>query len=219
MLNMATTGAAGQKTIRLYREGDRAAVYDICVRTGDHGDDATGMFEHPDLLPDIYAGPYLCLEPSLCFVLDDGSGDGTGGRPAGYVLGTADTARFVTEYRQRWLPGVVTRYPPPPGPPAGPEDELLAALYCPERMLVPELGAYSAHLHIDLLPGYQGGGYGRRLMETFLDAVAKAGASGVHVVVAEANTKAHGFYLRMGFEEVPVEHAPGVVYYGRKTVM
>jgi hypothetical protein len=76
--------------IRPYRSDDRGAVYEVCVRTGDAGGDATGKYPNDDLLPDIFAGPYLYLEPGLSFVLDDE------GRAVGYVLGTADTARFVS---------------------------------------------------------------------------------------------------------------------------
>ena len=76
--------------VRGYQPGDLAAVYDICVRTGDNGEDATGKFEDVRLLADIYAGPYLYLEPDLSFVLDDGD------KPVGYVIGTADTASSFT---------------------------------------------------------------------------------------------------------------------------
>ena len=85
-------------SIRPYQAGDEAAVYDICVRTGDDGQDATGRLDDVQLLADIWAGPYLFLEPDLAFVLDDGE------RPVGYVLGTADTATFVESYRKSWLP-------------------------------------------------------------------------------------------------------------------
>ncbi len=33
----------------------------------------------------------------------------------------------------------------------------------PERMLIPELADYPAHLHIRLLPEFQGQGWGRQL--------------------------------------------------------
>jgi len=133
----------------------------------------------------------------------------------GYVLGTADTSAFVRSYRERWLPRLEGRYPPAPDQPQAPDDWLLTLLYRPERMLRPELAGYPAHLHIDLLPGYQGSGFGRSLMETFFEAAARAGAGGVHVVVAQANTKAHGFYRRLGFRQVAVPDPAAVVYYGR----
>src|SRR4051812_19734403 len=85
-------------TVRLYRPEDRDAVYDICIRTADAGGDARGLYRDPDLLPDMFAGPYTVLEPNLAFVLDDG------GRAVGYVVGTSDTPRFARDFREKWLP-------------------------------------------------------------------------------------------------------------------
>ena len=133
-------------SIRPYQAGDEAAVYDICVRTGDDGQDATGRLDDVQLLADIWAGPYLFLEPDLAFVLDDGE------RPVGYVLGTADTATFVESYRKSWLPRFSEALPARTIA-AGPEErQLLSVLRHPERMLCPELTGYPAHLHIDILP-------------------------------------------------------------------
>ena len=82
---------------------------------------------------------------------------------------------------------------------------------------MPGLEEYPAHLHIDLLPPFQGAGHGRALMETFYAAAAQAGAPGVYVAVTTANTRAIGFYHRLGFR--PLEVAPPgettVTYLGR----
>ncbi len=64
--------ASGRLSIRRYRPEDRAAVYGICVRTADAGGDARGQYASDDLMPDLFAGPYVELEPELAFVLDDG---------------------------------------------------------------------------------------------------------------------------------------------------
>ena len=64
---MAETAAL----IRPYREADHAAVYDVCVRTADGGGDARGKYHSDDLMPDMFAGPYLFLEPDFAFVLDE----------------------------------------------------------------------------------------------------------------------------------------------------
>ena len=197
-------------SIRPYQAGDEAAVYDICVRTGDDGQDATGRLDDVQLLADIWAGPYLFLEPDLAFVLDDGE------RPVGYVLGTADTATFVESYRKSWLPRFSEALPARTIA-AGPEErQLLSVLRHPERMLCPELTGYPAHLHIDILPAHQGGGNGRRLIEIFVQAVTRAGAVGLHVAVSPTNTRAHGFYLRVGFERLHIAGGEAF-FYGLKT--
>jgi ribosomal protein S18 acetylase RimI-like enzyme len=196
--------------IRRYHEGDRGALYDICVRTADGGGDARGKYRSDDLMPDLFAGPYVFLEPGFAFVLDDGH------RAVGYVVGTPDTAAFARAYRDRWIPRLAGRYPVPPHPPVTPDEQMLALHYWPERLLWPGLPEYPAHLHIDLLPDFQGAGHGRRLMAAYCDAVARAGAEGVHVTVVAGNFRAIGFYRRLGFGPLDVEDPGPVVYLGRK---
>jgi GNAT superfamily N-acetyltransferase len=195
--------------IRRYEDGDHDAVYDICVRTADAGGDARGKYGSDDLMPDLFAGPYVFLEPRSAFVLDDGD------RAVGYVIGTPDTAAFARAYRDRWIPRLADRYPVPPDPPATPDDAMLALHYWPERLLWSELPKYPAHLHIDLLPPFQGHGYGRKLIDTFCDTVAAVGAGGVHVSVVGENTKALGFYERIGFTCIEIDEPGGVTYLGR----
>jgi ribosomal protein S18 acetylase RimI-like enzyme len=84
----------------------------------------------------------------------------------------------------------------------------------PERMLVPGLDGYPAHLHIDLLPAYQGRGHGRRLVERFAAAAGTAGATGVHVAMVTANVRARGFYDRLGFGVLPVPEPGPLTYLG-----
>jgi ribosomal protein S18 acetylase RimI-like enzyme len=195
--------------IRPYRDQDLAAVYDICVRTADAGADARGRYRTDDLMPDLFAGPYVFLAPELAFVLEDRR------RPAGYVLGTADTAAFARAYRERWIPRLAGRYPVPPEPAVSPDEQMLALHYRPERLLWPGLREFPAHLHIDLLPDVQRAGHGRRLMETFFAAASRAGAAGVHVCVVAENVQAIGFYRHLGFDPVEVADPGGVVYLGR----
>jgi ribosomal protein S18 acetylase RimI-like enzyme len=195
--------------IRRYAGGDHDAVYDICVRTADAGGDARGKYRSDDLMPDLFAGPYVFLEPRFAFVLDDGE------RAVGYVIGTPDSAAFARAYRERWIPRLADRYQVPPEQPVTPDDEMLALHYRPERLLWPGLARYPAHLHIDLLPAAQGNGHGRELIDTFCAAVAAAGAPGVHVCVASENTRALGFYDRIGFTRLAVDDPGPVTYLGR----
>jgi ribosomal protein S18 acetylase RimI-like enzyme len=199
-----------ETTIRPYRPQDRAAVYDVCIRTGDAGGDARGLYVSDDLMPDAFAGPYLELEPDLVFVLD------AGGRAVGYVLGCADTAAFVAAVRGRWLPLMTGKYPPEAS--YGGSDWLVRDLYHPERMLLPELAGYPAHLHIDVLPEHQGAGHGRALIETFLAAAARRGSPALHLGVAPANRRALSFYDHLGFRPIPItSREVGAVFLGRPT--
>ena len=208
---LATGPGTGAVRIRPYRPADRMGVYDVCVRTADAGGDARGRWSTDDLMPDLFAGPYVDLAPSMAFVLDDGE------RVVGYVLGTADTAGFVRAWRARWLPQLTGRYPAPPHPARTAEDAMVALLYRPERMLAPELAPWPAHLHIDLLPAVQGKGHGRALIGTFLAAAARAGAPAVHLGMDPANSGARAFYDRLGFTQVAVPSVEGVVFLGRPT--
>ena len=187
--------------IRRYRDSDQAAVYDVCVETADAGRSTRGRYRTDDLVPDVFAGPYLFLEPEHAYVLGDG------GRAVGYVLGTASTPGFVAAYAERWLPRLRARYQPPSGPPVTEEEQRLDAMFHPERRLRPELAAHPAHLHINLLAGYRGAGHGRRLIGTFLASVAAAGAPSCHLGVRHTNVDARRFYARVGFRPVEV---PGV---------
>ncbi|NUO45073.1 MAG: GNAT family N-acetyltransferase [Streptomyces sp.] len=198
--------------IRRYHPDDRAALDDICIRTAHNGLDARPVYADPGILPVIFAQPYAALEPDLAFVLDDGRG-----QAVGYILGVADTPRFAAEFRTKWLPLVADRYPQGSAAPGSPDELMIRLLHDPERMIVPELAPYPAHLHIDLLPEWQGRGYGRELMRTLLRALAERGVPAVHLVMATANVPARAFYDRLGFREIPVPDPGSIACLGRTT--
>ncbi len=182
--------------VRPYQPSDRDAVYEISVRTADAGADARGIFSDDDLMPDVYAGPYLHLAPELAFVVDDE------GRAVGFIVGVADTAAFAASFRERWLPLVAARRPVCPTPVTR-EELLVDTLHHPERMVRPELAAYPAHLHINLLPQAQGQGWGRLLIRRLLTELRARGVAAVHLGYAPENTSAEAFYRRIGFRDVP----------------
>jgi GNAT superfamily N-acetyltransferase len=102
-------------------------------------------------------------------------------------------------------------------PPSARDDDMLALHHGPERMIVPELAAYPAHLHIDVLPDWQGKGLGRELMVAFLAGLAGAGVRAVHLGMLSANVDARAFYDRVGFHEVEVPDAGPLTFLGRAT--
>lgn len=190
--------------IRPYTPADFAAVSDICLRTGELGHDAAGLYVSDELLPDIFARPYLLLEPELAFVLQ------IEGRVGGYILGAADTARFVQRYRAQWLPVLERKYLHV-HPPRTRDERIRHMGFVPEHMLIPELEHYPAHLHIDLLPKYQRRGFGRRLMQQLLRSLDERGVPGLHLTLAAANTAARAFYDRIGFRELSSSTKEGPV--------
>ena len=188
--------------IRSFRASDRDDVYDVCVRTGNAGGDARGRYPTDELLGDIWAGPYLELEPELAFVVAVPRTEG-GERVAGYILGTANTRGFVERYRREWLPRLAAKYA---------EDEDTWAGFHPERMLIHGVDEYPAHLHIDLLPELQRQGWGSELMRRFLSAAAERGARGAHLSFDPANTGAAAFYDRLGFRPLPTSRPDAPLY-------
>ena len=181
--------------IRRYAPTDYDAISRVCLLTAANGGDATGQHVSDDLMPDIFARPYVVLEPEWAWVVDDGS-------VSGYIIAAPDTRRFVDRYRAEWLPGFAEKYVHVE-PPVTHDDVIRHLGFWPERMLIPEVDAYPAHLHIDLLPSLQGRGYGRRLVETLAGALQAAGIPGLHLSMDPANTPARAFYDRLGFEELP----------------
>ncbi len=182
--------------LRPYRPTDRDDVYAVCVRTGADGADATGLYSDDDILPDVFAGPYLAYQPDLAFVVDAGD------HVAGYVIGVADTPAFADWYEAEWLPGFRRRHAVDAAPTAA-EREAIGFGLDVHAAIVPEVAQYPAHLHIDLLPELQGMGFGRELIRTMLAALRERGVPGVYLTMSPANQGARAFYDRLGFHELP----------------
>jgi ribosomal protein S18 acetylase RimI-like enzyme len=172
-------------------------LYEICLKTGDSGKDASTLFNDPHLLGQYYAAPYLFYDISLCFIAEN---DLT---PEGYIIATADTRAFNTWLEKEWLPPLRTRYPQP-----YPQERLLSPMEGSVRSRLhgshspvadPWQDTYPAHLHIDLLPSLQGKGSGRALMETLFEKLTSIGCPGIQLGVSGTNIGAIGFYKKLGF--------------------
>lgn len=189
--------------VRPFRPGDEDALYEVCLRTGDAGQDATGLFDDTRLLGEVFVGPYLRFAPEFAWVYAD---DADVARA--YVLGVADTAAFEELLAERWWPELQRRYPQS-ALPSNPHDrEIVEFLHAPQRRHPDLVAAYPAHLHIDLVPEVQGGGRGRAMLRTLLDALSAAGSTGVHLGVARSNERAIGFYTHLGFTSTELGSTP-----------
>jgi ribosomal protein S18 acetylase RimI-like enzyme len=187
--------------IRRYRSDDLRDLYRVCLRTGQSGDDATALYQDPDLLGHIYAAPYGRFEPALAFVAEDQFGVG------GYCLGALDTRAFEQRLEERWWPSLRQRYAEPD---LGrrdqwtPDEQAAYLIHHPWRTDDGILAGYPSHLHIDLLPRLQGQGHGRQLIGIQLTALRDRGSGGVHLYVTAGNHRALGFYEHLGFSELRV---------------
>lgn len=193
--------------IRPYRASDLPALYEICLRTGAAGRDATELVEDRTLFGALFAAPYGVLEPEHAFVLDDGTG-----AAVGYVLGAIDTVAFEARCEATWWPPLRERHPLTEGGAA--LDDLLIHLVhhrsVPDPQIVRE---HPSHLHIDLLPSAQGAGWGARLLDALYDRLTLDGSPGVHWGVSTANEPAIGFYRHLGAPELRSDGA--IITFGR----
>lgn len=182
--------------MRPFRAGDEPALADICLRTADAGADATGVLDDDRIWAEIFVLPYAARHPEFAFVVESDDG-----RVAGYIVGAPDTAAFETWFRDAWWPerGIWAR----PAQNASRQDDVLLYAYGRGGSVEPFALAYPAHLHIDLLPELQGQGWGRRLIETLVDALRAADVRGLHLVAGSENAGAIVFYPRVGFTPLP----------------
>ncbi|KAK4165659.1 acyl-CoA N-acyltransferase [Cladorrhinum sp. PSN259] len=186
--------------------------------------------------PYLWTLQFLHLSPSTCFVLDDGQG-----KVVGYVIGTPDVFDFADNYH-RYVSDVLQS---PQGlkdvPPPKQLDVLeswtktddgtvnpvcLAQTAYKVEWLVLDgvegkrdlVEKYRAMMHIDLLEGYQGKGWGKKMIERFVESVKgsnKGGVNwgkGIQIGVAGENTKVVKFYEKVGFRVYPGGEREGNVW-------
>jgi ribosomal protein S18 acetylase RimI-like enzyme len=203
----------GSFQIRPAEPADRAAAYNVCLKTGNAGQDATASYDDPEALGRIYVGPYLAFEPALSFLAQDDAG------VCGYVLGALDSKRFYQRYLAEWLPEIQRAFPKPPGDPEQLSPTLRAYYdyHHPEIYYPEPYETYPSHLHIDLVERAQGRGLGRVMIELLLEQLRRQGSPGVHLAMNPANTRAEHFYRKLGFGQLAItgSGAFATLYMGR----
>jgi ribosomal protein S18 acetylase RimI-like enzyme len=182
--------------IRPARPGDEPGAYHVCLKTGNHGQDAEALYrDDPDALGRIFVGPYLAFEPELSLILEDEQGI------CGYALGALDSRVFYQRYDTEWRDKLCAQFAAPQGDPRHwtPVQRVYHAYHHPDYFCPEPYDAYPSHLHIDLLPRAQGRGHGRRMIEQVMGLLRRRGSPGAHLGVSMLNTRAHAFYSHLGF--------------------
>jgi GNAT superfamily N-acetyltransferase len=181
--------------IRPFRPEDLPALYEICLKTGDNGADATHLYEDPKIIGEIFAAPYAAFHPDYAFVAQDDQG------VAGYILGTPDTRAFEARCEAEWWPPLRRRHADTAQVASWRRTrDQWDAYYIHHPPVVPQpvVDAAPAHLHIDLLPRLQGRGVGRALMDAWL---ARAGGR-AHLGCQAPNLRAQRFYAAYGWRRI-----------------
>lgn len=181
--------------IRNYKPTDIRYLYDICLKTGNSGKDASRMYRNIFLLGEFYAAPYVKFHPELAFILEEN------GIPLGYIIGTDDSIRFRQLTEKYWFNVLRDKYPYPSDTDKSDDAKIVRLIYngySPRE----ELTAYPAHLHIDILPAGQGKGMGRKLIHTFINKLKELNVPALHLEVGKKNINAINFYKKTGFEQL-----------------
>jgi len=193
--------------VRPYAARDRAAVRDVCYRTGYMGEQIDWQWRDQPSFADMFCGYYTDGEPESALVLEV---DGT---VAGYLLGCVDTrrawnpgkviGRHIVRRGLLWRPGtagVIWR---------GIGDAVVdvASRRVDLRDLEFRDPRWPAHLHIDLLPHARGFGAGRQLVTAWFARLRGVGVEGCHLQTMAENAPAITFFEALGFRRhggVPV---------------
>lgn len=181
--------------VRPYEPRDRDRVRSLCYRTGYMGDPPTFYWRHEESFAEIWTAYYTDQEPESLFVAvrED--------RVVGFITGCVDTRnapspaqvlrRLAVRHALFFRPGT-----------AGFLWRGLLDTALQRSMPNGEIDdpRWPSHLHINLAPEARGCGAGRLLMEAWFARLAEVGSPGCHLGTLLENTKAIGFFERMGFE-------------------
>ena len=200
--------------VRPYRPSDRDELLDVVFEAAGEGAPSSDLWGHSASLADVYLKPYLDLEPESAFVatVDD--------RPAGYLVGCVDDARFPSE-EQRMKEAIRRhRLFLRPRPLAffarGAYDGLRLRLRSEPTAGELSDPRWPSHLHVDLMPVVRGTGAAAGLMELWFARVREAGSPGCYLQTSAENHRAVRYFERMGFTrhgDTPV--VPGMRFHGK----
>lgn len=168
--------------IRKARKSDLKEVEYICRMTA--GEGARRDEHRGRVVSKTYSTYYIEHDHDCCFVLTNDAD-----LPVGYILCAPNAAKFKKIYKKKYVPEIYS---------LSKRDGREAFLIPYSYMLFSR--KYPAHLHINLMPDYQGAGYGSALMSELFAELIKRNIPGVMLEVDSYNTGAVAFYKKHGFK-------------------
>lgn len=167
--------------IRPYRETDKYNVQRICLQTVNDDVQFEGLNrENAPFFLTVYCNYYIEKEPQNCFVTVDGNDEAVG-----YIICAENVKKYRKTFMKEYFPKLEKKRR------LMVFGEVLAYHFFALR--------YPAHMHIDILKEYRGGGTGTKMLEILTEHLKNKGISGVQLCVSEANTRGIKFYERFGF--------------------
>ena len=176
-------------------------LYEVCLKTGNEGNDASALFSDPYLIGHYYVAPYLLYQKGFCFIAEYKN------RPQGYIVAVPDTVSFRQWMEEYWLPPLRNQYPQPfPYSISEKEKKILDLIHLSKYPVdlnsLPWISEFPAHLHIDLLPIIQRKGIGSKLMDNIFNELRKQNIPGIYLNVDLSNPGAISFYQKLGFSVI-----------------
>lgn len=181
--------------IRNYRQSDYEKLFEICLKTGDSGKDASKIYKDPKLLGSFYAAPYAIFHPELTFILSMND------EAVGYIIGTSNSQKFYEITEEKYFPELRKIYPLPDKDDTSADARIIRLIHNGHKPKI-EFQNYPAHLHIDILPEGQGKGFGKKLIDTFINKLKELKIPALHLEVGKRNTNAIAFYEKYGFHRI-----------------
>ena len=177
--------------IRPYQPKDKENVRHVCAETGPAAARAEGPVR--DFILTAFCDYYAECEPHNSFVIADDHDEAVG-----YIFCGED----FKAYHRRFVGEYVTRL------------KGLGRVKCRFSAELPRwlVKGYPAHLHIDILPGFQRMGLGSQLMDALTAHLRAKGIPGVMLGVGSDNEKGLNFYAKYGFKKLL--RIPGCVFMG-----
>ena len=170
--------------IRPYESKDFDDVRLICVATSSFRvrNESKRLY-----LLKMYCDYYIECEPENCFVAVDVDEEGKE-KVVGYTLCAIDCESYAKRFLEKYLPKIKSY------------SKLNAHFAKSEVMLYGRFASFfPAHMHIDILPGYQKQGIGRMLVDALKNHLSERNVKGVMLIAGKKNENAKAFYRKNGF--------------------
>ncbi len=170
-------------TVRNFQVKDTEKLREICVATSNF---ATDTQKQKNFLYYLYNDYYTEFEPESCFVLADDNDEAVG-----YILCAKDFDTYYETFENFFMPRIT-------------QLGFKYSFMTHSEILVHRIvkGKYPAHLHIDIMPDYQGKGYGRKLISALKNHLKEQGIPNVMLSVGATNKGVIAFYEKNGFRSV-----------------